>query len=172
MVQLAYEELILERRTWDELKSAGRQVASLEDACFNLEKAKEKAEVELARLKEEAGRLAQEAEEKAKAAVATESARLQVEFDQRLEVALLKAKEDAVLAYRRDRGRAVEQATAYMDGGKYILGKIKEAFPEQDWSRLPVPEVTEGFVDDEHKAILQEIQEELAGASGKPPQKE
>ena len=157
----------MERRTWEELQNTGRKVASLQDACYNIGAAREKAEAELANVKEEAGRLVQEAEDKAKAAVAAESARLQVEFDQRQEVALAKAKEEAVLAYRCDRGRAVEQATAYMDGRKYILGKIKEAFPEQDWSQLPVPEVTEGFVDDEHKGILQVIEEEIVGPSEK-----
>ena len=172
VVQLAYEELVLGHKTWDELQKAGRQILSLEDACHNIQKAKEKAEAELAAAVGDAGRRVQEAEEKAKAAVASEAIRMEAEFDKRLEIALGKAKEDAVLAYRRDRGRAVEQATAYMDGGKYILGKIKEAFPEQDWSQLPVPEVTEDFVDDEHRGILQEIEEELTGASARQPQPE
>jgi hypothetical protein len=162
---LAYEEMLLDRRCWKELQTVGGQVENLRSGYDSMFEAKERAVAELAKAKEEAGRLVQEAEDKAKAAVAAESARLQVEFDQRLEVALGKAKEEAVLAYRRDRGRAVEQATAYIDGGVYILGKIKEAFPEQDWNLLPVPEVTEGLVDDEHKAILQEIEEELTGGS-------
>ena len=80
---------------------------------------------ELEKTKEDAGRLVLEAEDKAKAAVAAESARLQVEFDQRLEAALGEAKKEVVIAYRRNRGQAVEQATAYMEGGVYILGKIK-----------------------------------------------
>ena len=89
---MAYEEQLLDRRYWKELQNAGAKVASLQDACHNIAAAKERAEAELAKVKEEAGRLAHEAEDKAKAAVAAESARLQVEFDQRLEVALGEAK--------------------------------------------------------------------------------
>ena len=171
VLQLAYEELALDRRVWNEWQTLGGQVANLQDGYDTMFGQKERAvaaldgiKAELERTKAEAGRLVQEAEDKAKAAVAAESARLQVEFDRRLEVALGEAKKEAILAYRRDRGRAVEQATAYIDGGVYILGKIKEAFPEQDWSQLPVPELTDDHVDDEHRGILQEIEDELAGA--------
>jgi hypothetical protein len=115
----------------------------------------------------DAGRLVEEAEQKAKAAVAAEAVRVKAEYERRLEQDLTKAKKAAVLAYRRDRGRAVEQATAFIDGGVYILGKIKEAFPEQDWSQLPVPELTDELVEDEHKAILEEVDREAAGGAGK-----
>ena len=174
MLQLAYEEMLLDRRVWKELQTVGGQGENLKSGYETMFGMKERAVAELERIKaelektkEEAGRLVQEAEEKAKVAVATESARLQVEFDQRLELAIGEARKEAVLAYRRDRGRAVEQATAYIEGGVYILGKIAEAFPEQDWSQLPVPELTEEQVDDEHRGILKEIEEELAGTSEK-----
>ena len=177
MLQLAYEEMLLDRRVWKELQMVGGQVENLKSGYETRFGIKERAEAELERIKaeldrtkEEPGRLVQEAEEKAKVAVATESARLQVEFDQRLELALGEARKEAVLAYRRDRGRAVEQATAYIDGGVYILGKIKEAFPEQDWSQLPVPELTDDHVDDEHRGILKEIEEELAGGPSQAEQ--
>ena len=172
MVQLAYEELVLERRAREELQQVGTQNASLEDECQQLRKAKEKAEADLATVLVDAGRRVEEAEEKAKAVVASEAARRRAEFDKRLEAALGKAKEEAdlavkeaVLAYRRDRGRAVEQTTAYIEGGVYILGKIKDAFPSQDWSQLPVPAVSEGMIDDEHTAILHEIEEEIGNSS-------
>ena len=170
MLQLAFEELALDRRVWKEWHTLGGQVENLQNGYDTMFGQKERAlaaleetKAELERTKAEAGRLVQEAEDKAKAAVAAESARLQVEFDRRLEAALGEAKKEAILAYRRDRGRAVEQATAYIDGGVYILGKIKEAFPEQDWSQLPVPELTDDHVDDEHRGILQEIEDEQAG---------
>lgn len=83
-------------------------------------------------MKEEADRLAREAEDKAKASVASDTAPLQANFDKQLEHTLDKAREEAVMAYRCNRGRAAEQATAYIDGGVYILGKISGAFPEHD----------------------------------------
>ena len=104
-------------------------------------------------------------EGKAKAAVASETARIQAKFDRRLEAELEKAKGKAVLTYRRDQGRAVEQTTTFIEGGVYILGKIKDAFPGQDWSQLPVPTVTDDLVEDEHAAILHEIEEEITGSS-------
>ena len=176
MLQLAYEEQLLDRRYWKELQAVGCQNLGLQDAYANvlkakddaeaeLAKVKEDAEAELAKVKEDAYRLVQEAEEKAKVAVAAEAARIQAESDKRLEAALDRARDDAVLAYRRDRRRAVEQTTAFIEGGVYILGKIKDAFPGQDWSKLPVPTVTDDLVDDEHSAILQEIEEEIACSS-------
>ena len=174
VLQLAYEEQLLDRRYWKELQSNSRELLSVKSAYENVVKGKELAEAEVAKvkavaaadcakLKEETGRLIREAEEKAKAAVASETARLHLEFDRRWEARARKEREVAVMAYRRERGRAVEQATAYIDGGKYILGKIKEAFPSQDWSVLPEPALTEDLIDDEHKAILEEIDEEAAG---------
>jgi hypothetical protein len=159
--QLAYEEQLLDRRYWKELQAVSGQNLGLQDAYANLLKAKDDAEAELAKVKEEAGRLVQEAEEKAKVAVAAEAARIQAEFDKRLEAAVDEAKDGAVLAYRKDRRRAVEQTTAFIEEGVYILGKIKDAFPEQDWSQLPVPVVIDDLVDDEHTAILHEIEEEI-----------
>ena len=156
---------MLNRRYWSELKKVGGQLASLEDYRFTLEKANQEAEEKLQRAYADAARRVEEAEQKANAAVAAEVARIQAEYDRRLEHALGKAKEDAVMSYRRDRGRAVEQATAFIDGGVYILGKIKEAFPEQDWSQLPTPELTEALVEDEHKTILEEIDLDPAGSA-------
>ena len=98
--------------------------------------------------------------------MAAEAVRMKAEYEHRLEEDLRKAKKAAVLAYRRDRGRAVEQATAFIDGGVYILGKVKEAFPEQDWSQLPVPELTDDLVEDEHKAILEEVDFEVTDSAG------
>jgi hypothetical protein len=176
VVQLAYEEQLLDRRYWKELQTASQGVASIQSAYDNVFQQKVELEAKLVRAEEEAGRklaeveeraaaYAREVEEKAKAAVASETARMQVEFDKRLEAALDRAKDEAVLAYRRDRRRAVEQTTAFIEGGVYILGKIKDAFPGQDWSQLPVPTVTDDLVDDEHSAILQEIEEEIACSS-------
>ena len=173
----------MDRRYWQELRSVGGLSDSLKSAYDNVVKAKDLAEAEvvkvkadaaaeLARVLEDAGRLVQEAEEKAKAVVGSETARLQVEYDQKLKKCLGKAKEEAVMAYRRDRGRAVEQATVYVDGGVYILGKIAKAFPEHDWSKLPAPELTEDMVDDEHEAILAEIDKEIAGGPETQQQKE
>lgn len=179
--KLAYEEQLLDRRYWNELQTANREVVSIQSAYDNLLRGKEELEARLARVEEEAGRkiieteerasvYAREVEEKAKADVISETVRMQAKFDNHLESAV----EEAVLAYRRDRGRAVEQATAYVEGGIYILGKIKEAFPEQDWSQLPAPElpVTKDMVEDEHKAILREIEEELTGASNQQQPKQ
>jgi hypothetical protein len=151
-------------------------VVSIQSAYDNLVREKEEVEAKLARAEEEAGRklaeveekaaaYAREVEEKAKSAVASETARMQAEFDKRLEAALDRANNEAVLAYRRDRQRAVEQTTAFIEGGVYILGKIKDAFPGQDWSQLPVPTVTDDLVDDEHTAILHEIEEEIGCSS-------
>ena len=156
---------MLNRRYWSEPKKVGGQLASLEDYRFTLEKANQEAEEKLQRAYADAARRVEEAEQKANAAVAAEVARIQAEYDRRLEQALGKAKEDAVMSYRRDRGRAVEQATAFIDGGVYILGKIKQGFPEQDWSQLPTPELTEGLVEDEHKTILEEIDLVPAGSA-------
>lgn len=152
-------------------------MARIKSAYDNGLQNRQDLELKFAQVEEEAGRQVREAEEransfardveeKAMAAMASETTRIQIEFNNRLG----RAVEEAVLAYRRDRGRAVEQATAFIDGDVYILSKIKEAFPEEDWSRFPVPEVTEGLVDDEHKAIFQEIEEELDGASNKQQQ--
>ena len=182
---MAYEEQLLDRRYWQELRSVGGRVEGLKSACDNLLKSKDSAEAELAKvkedaaadlaklkedaaadlakLKEDAGRLVEEAEAKAKAAVASETARLQAEFDKKLAKCLSKAKEEAVLAYRQDRGRAVEQATTYVQGGKYILEKIKGAFPDQDWSVLPEPALTDDLVDDEHQIILEGIEQSTGG---------
>jgi S-methylmethionine-dependent homocysteine/selenocysteine methylase len=160
---LAYEEQMLNRRYWLEVQKVGGQLASAESYRVTMEKALHEAEEKMHKAYSDAGRLVEEAEQKAKAAVAAEAARMKAEYDRRLEESLGKAKEEAVMAYRRDRGRAVEQATAFIDGGTYILGKIKEAFPEQDWSQLPVPELTDDLVEDEHKAILEEIDQEAAG---------
>jgi F0F1-type ATP synthase membrane subunit b/b' len=176
VMQLAYEEQLLDRRYWKELQTASQGVVSIQSAYDNLLQQKEELEAKLVRAEEEAGRrvaqaeerantYAREAEEKAKAAVASEAARIQAEFDKRLEAAVDKARSEAVLAYRRDRGRAVEQTTAFIEGGVYILGKIKDAFPDQDWSQLPVPAVTDDLVDDEHTAILHEIEEEISCSS-------
>jgi F0F1-type ATP synthase membrane subunit b/b' len=176
VVQLAYEEQLLDRRYWKELQTASQGVASIQSAYDNVLQQKEELEAKLIRAEEEAGRriaqaeeranaYAREAEEKAKAAVASEAARIQAEFDKRLEAAVDKARSEAVLAYRRDRGRAVEQTNAFIEGGVYILGKIKDAFPGQDWSQLPVPAVTDDLVDDEHTAILHEIEEEIGCSS-------
>ena len=106
--------------------------------------------------------------------MASETAKIQADFDKRLEEVLGRAKSEAVMAYRRDRGRAVEQMTAYVEGGIYILDKIKEAFPDQDWTQLPAPVLPpdEGMVDDEHSAILKEIDEEGTGASSQPEQQQ
>ena len=172
MVQLAYEEQLLDRRYWKELQTAGQEMASLQSAHGALLRQKEELEAKLRQAEEEASRkiaqaqerasvYAREAEEKANAAVTSETARIQADFDNRLG----KAVDEAVLAYRRDRGRAVEQTTAYIEGGVYILGKIKAAFPGQDWSQLPVPTVTESMVNDEHTAILHEIEEEVGCSS-------
>jgi hypothetical protein len=176
MIQLAYEEQLLDRRYWKELQTASQGTLSIQSAYDNVLQQKEELEAKLIRAEEEAGRriaqaeeranaYAREAEEKAKAAVASEAARIQAEFDKRLEAAVDKARSEAVLAYRRDRGRAVEQTTAFIEGGVYILGKIKDAFPDQDWSQLPVPAVTDDLVDDEHTAILHEIEEEISCSS-------
>jgi hypothetical protein len=176
MIQLAYEEQLLDRRYWKELQTASQGTLSIQSAYDNVLQQKEELEAKLIRAEEEAGRriaqaeeranaYAREAEEKAKAAVASEAARIQAEFDKRLDAVLDRAKDEAVLAYRRDRRRAVEQTTAFIEGGVYILGKIKDAFPGQDWSQLPVPTVTDDLVDDEHSAILQEIEEEIACSS-------
>lgn len=132
---------------------------SLQDVCATMEKDKHEAETELVKGKSGAGRLVQEAEEKAKAVMASETAPLHAEFDKRLEHTLGRARKEAVMAYRRDQGRAIKQATAYVEGGKYIFGKIEAAFPDQDWSVLPEPDLTEELVDDEHKLILEEIDE-------------
>jgi hypothetical protein len=160
---LAYEEQILNRRYWLEVQKLSGQLASAESYRVTVERALQEAEEKMHKAYSDAGRLVEEAEQKAKAAVAAEAVRMKAEYDRRLEESLGKAKEGAVMVYRRDRGRAVEQATAFIDGGTYILGKIKEAFPEQDWSQLPVPELTEDLVEDEHKAILEEIDQEAAG---------
>ena len=176
VAQLAYEEQMLDRRYWKELQMASQGMQSIQTHFENLAREKEEVEAKLVRAEEEAGRkvaqaeqraeaYAREVEDKAKAAVASKTARIQAEFDRRLEGELEKAKADAVLAYRRDRGRAVEQTTTFIEGGVYILGKIKEAFPGQDWSQLPVPTVTDDLVDDEHSAILLEIEEEITCSS-------
>ncbi|KAK9951537.1 hypothetical protein M0R45_006975 [Rubus argutus] len=148
--ELAYEEQMLDRRYWKELQTASQGMQSIQTHFENLAREKGEVEAKLLRAEKEAGRkiaqseeraevYAREVEDKAKAVVASETARIQAEFDRRLDGELEKAKADAVLAYRRDRGRAVEQTTAFIEGGVYILGKIKEAFPGQDWSQLPVP---------------------------------
>lgn len=176
MMQLAYEEQLLDRRYWKELQTASKEVVSIQTAHDTLLRQKEELEAKLLSAEEEAGRriaqteerasaYAREVEEKAKVAVASETARIQAEFDKRLEAELEKARGEAVLAYRKDRGRAVEQTTAFIEGGVYILGKIKEAFPSQDWSQLPVPTVTDGLINDEHTAILHEIEEEIGCSS-------
>src|ERR1017187_2006687 len=102
---------MLNRRYWSELKKVGGQLASLEDYRFTLEKANQEAEEKLQRAYADAARRVEEAEQKSNSAVAAEAARIQDEYDRRLEHALGKAKEDDVMSYRRDRGRAVEQAT-------------------------------------------------------------
>lgn len=165
--KLAYEEQVLNRRYWAELRKVGGQLANADSYRFTMEKSLQEAEEKMHKAYSDAGRLVEEAEQKAKAAVVAEAVRVKAEYERRLEQDLTKAKKAAVLAYRRDRGRAVEQATAFIDGGVYILGKIKEAFPEQDWSQLPVPELTDELVEDEHKAILEEVDREVAGGAGK-----
>jgi hypothetical protein len=165
VVQLAYEEQVLNRRYWLEVQKVRGQLASADSYRITMEKALQEAEEKMHKAYSDAGRLVEEAEQKAKVAVAAEAVRIKAEYDRRLEEALGKAKDEAVVAYRRHRGRAVEQATAFIDGGAYILGKIKEAFPDQDWSQLPVPELTEDLVEDEHRAILGEIDQEAAGTA-------
>ena len=157
MVQLAYEEQLLDRRYWKELQTAGQEMASLQSAHGALLRQKEASSFVRPR-KRPAGRLPKQR----RGPVSTPGrSRIQADFDNRLG----KAVDEAVLAYRRDRGRAVEQTTAYIEGGVYILGKIKAAFPGQDWSQLPVPTVTESMVNDEHTAILHEIEEEVGCSS-------
>lgn len=107
MLQLTMEEQLLDCWYWKELKSAGTKVAGLQDSCYNLEKAKADAEAEFARVIDDASRMVREAEEKAKTVVASETARLQAEFDRRLEEHLSKERQEVVMAYRRDRARAV-----------------------------------------------------------------
>ena len=158
---------MLNRRYWAELRKVGGQLANADSYRFTMEKSLQEAEEKMHKAYSDAGRLVEEAEQKAKAAVAAEAVRVKAEYERWLEQDLTKAKKAAVLAYRRDRGRAVEQATAFIDGGVYILGKIKEAFPEQDWSQLPVPELTDDLVEDEHKAILEEVDREAAGGADK-----
>lgn len=103
---------------------------SIQTAYENLAREKEEVEAKLVRAEEEAGRkvsqaeeraeaYAREVKEKAKAAVASETAQFQAEFDKRLEAELEKAKGEAVLAYCRHRGCAVEQTMAFIEGGVY-----------------------------------------------------
>lgn len=169
--QLDYEEQLFNRQNYRQLQSVGGQEESLKNAYDTILKAKESAEAEvikvkmdaaaeLARVKDDADRLVRDAEEKAKVVVASETTQLQAEFDKRLEHTVDRAKEEAVLAYRHDRARALEQVTTYIDGGKYILGKIKAAFPGQDWSLLLESVLTDDLIDDEHKLIIEEIEED------------
>ncbi|KAK9951501.1 hypothetical protein M0R45_006939 [Rubus argutus] len=128
---------------------------SIQSAYDNLVREKEEVEAKLARAEEEAGRkiaqaeeraeaYAQEVEGKAKAAVASETTRIQAEFDRRLEAELEKAKGEAVLAYRRDRGRAVEQTTAFIEGGCTSLGRSRMPSPVRTGvsSRFPPSPMT------------------------------
>ena len=128
VMQLAYEEQLLDRRYWKELQTASQGTLSIQSAYDNLVREKEEVEAKLARAEEEAGKkvaeteerakvYAREVEEKARAAVASETVRIQADFDKRLKAALNEAKDEAVLAYRRDRQRAVEQTTAFIEGG-------------------------------------------------------
>ena len=78
---MAYEEQMLNRRCWTELQKVGGQLAGAESYRFTMEKTVLEAEAKMERAYADAGRLIEEAEQKAKAAVAAEAVRIKVDYD-------------------------------------------------------------------------------------------
>jgi hypothetical protein len=62
VMQLAYEEQLLDRRYWKELQTASQGTLSIQSAYDNLVREKEEVEAKLARADEEAGKKVAETE--------------------------------------------------------------------------------------------------------------